>query len=149
MPQTLYQILDVTEAASEQEIKAAYRQAVLRHHPDKSAALGTPTDALKYQELQNAWQILKDPATRAAYNQQLALAAAQQQVFVSQTISLADMELPSEDSSEHSYTTCLQYPCRCGGAYWLDPHSIGATEDNALLPCDTCSLYVEVCKTCL
>ena len=94
-------------------------------------------------------QILKDPATRAAYNQQLALAAAQQQVFVSQTISLADMELPSEDSSEHSYATCLQYPCRCGGAYWLDPHSIGAIEDSALLPCDTCSLYVEVCKTCL
>ena len=57
MPQTLYQILDVTEAASDKEIKAAYRQAVLRHHPDKSAALGTPADALKYQELQNAWQV--------------------------------------------------------------------------------------------
>ncbi len=57
MPQTLYQVLDVPPAASEQEIRAAYRQAVLRLHPDKSAALGTTTDAVKYQELQTAWQV--------------------------------------------------------------------------------------------
>ena len=57
MPSTLYQILDVLPAASEQEIKAAYRQAVLRLHPDKSAAHRAPADTAKYQEVQRAWQV--------------------------------------------------------------------------------------------
>ena len=57
MPSTWYQILDVLPAAPEQEIRAAYRQAILRLHPDKSAAQGTPADTAKYQELQTAWQV--------------------------------------------------------------------------------------------
>ncbi len=57
MPPTFYQSLDVLPTASEQEIKAAYRQAVLRLHPDKSAAHGAPADTAKYQEVQRAWQV--------------------------------------------------------------------------------------------
>lgn len=57
MPSTFYQILNVLPAASEQEIRAAYRQAMLRLHPDKSAAQGTPADTAQYHELQTAWQV--------------------------------------------------------------------------------------------
>ncbi len=92
-------------------------------------------------------QVLKNPATRAAYNQQLALEAAQQQVFVSQTITLADMELATDEASDQSQAVELEYSCRCGGAYCLDSASMNATEDRVLVQCDTCSLHIEVCRT--
>jgi hypothetical protein len=56
----------VLPAASEQEIKAAYRQAVLRLHPDKSAAHGAPADTAKYQEVQRAWQVATSCSCAAA-----------------------------------------------------------------------------------
>ena len=184
MSQRFYEVLGVPADASDQEVKSAYRQAVLRLHPDKSAAHHSPMDAVKYQELQAAWQVtvsasmfhtsgceacchccwpaaaaielkkaakalqvLKDPAARAAYNQQLALEAAQQQVFISQAITLADMECQhstGDESLDQSHTVYHHYQCRCGGTYWLDPALLGAPDDIAVLQCDTCSLHIEV-----
>ena len=57
MPQTYYEVLGVTPEASDTDIKAAYRQAVLKLHPDKSAAVGIPVDCRDYQELQTAWTV--------------------------------------------------------------------------------------------
>lgn len=56
MSRTYYKVLGVTPEASDSEIKAAYRDAVLKLHPDKSAA-GTPADSTHYQELQTAWTV--------------------------------------------------------------------------------------------
>ena len=83
-----------------------------------------------------------------AYNQQLALAAAQQQVFVAQTIVLADMELvqlSSGDSTGASVSTVYQYPCRCGGAHWLDAMMLNDLQGRLIVQCDTCSSNIEVC----
>lgn len=143
MPPTLYQILDVLPAASEQEIKAAYRQAVLRLHPDKSAAHRAPADTAKYQEVQRAWQVLNDPILRAAYDQQLALEAAQQHVFPSQTVRFNDMEEAGFTGDPGDPDMLWEYPCRCGGVYLLDD-TTDVTRGSVLLPCDTCSLNIEV-----
>lgn len=93
-------------------------------------------------------QVLREPSTRMAYNQQLALSAVQQQVFVSQTVVLADMELVEishEDSTDASVSTAYQYSCRCGGAYWLDAVVVNDMHGGLLVQCDTCSLNIEVC----
>lgn len=82
-----------------------------------------------------------------AYDQQLALASAQQQGFVSQTVMLADMEhvkAPGEDSTHATVDTAYQYPCRCGGSYWLDDVVLNMSQGNVLVQCDTCSSNIEV-----
>ena len=56
MPQTYYEILDVAPNATEAEIRAAYRQAVLKIHPDKQSA-ARPADHDQYQEVQTAWMV--------------------------------------------------------------------------------------------
>lgn len=92
-------------------------------------------------------QALREPSSRMAYDQQLALAATQQQAFVSQTVMLADMELvkvSGEDSAHAKVDTAYQYPCRCGGSYWLDNLVLNMSQGNVLVQCDTCSSNIEV-----
>ena len=90
-------------------------------------------------------QVLRDPATREAYDQQLSLTAAKQQIFISHTIDLADMELGQvADSTQASSEIAYRYPCRCGGDYWLE--SMAAVEHgSAFAQCDTCSLNLVIC----
>ncbi|MDR0803906.1 MAG: molecular chaperone DnaJ [Rickettsiales bacterium] len=62
-----YEILGVSKNASESEIKSAYRKLVMKYHPDKN-----PGDAAaeeKFKEVNNAFDILKDPQKRSAYDQ--------------------------------------------------------------------------------
>lgn len=85
-----------------------------------------------------------------AYNQQLALAAVQQQMFVSQTVVLADMEIvqvSDGDSTDASVSTAYRYPCRCGGAYWFDATVMNDLQGSLLIQCDTCSSNTEVYLT--
>ncbi len=89
------------------------------------------------------FQVLSDPSLRAAYNQQLALEAAQQQVFPSQTIRFNDMEEAGVTGDPADPDMLWEYPCRCGGVYLLDD-STNVTRGSVLLPCDTCSLNIEV-----
>ena len=56
MPHTYYEVLGVSSNATEVEIRAAYRQAVLRLHPDKQSAAG-PANHDQYQEVQLAWTV--------------------------------------------------------------------------------------------
>jgi len=57
-----YKTLGVSSTASDEEIKKAYRKAVIIHHPDKGGA-----PAL-FQQVQEAWEVLQDPAKRKEYD---------------------------------------------------------------------------------
>ncbi|HEX7551862.1 MAG TPA: J domain-containing protein [Candidatus Methylomirabilis sp.] len=46
-----YAILEVSPRASPEEIKAAYKRAVARYHPDKVAHLGTEFQDLAHQKM--------------------------------------------------------------------------------------------------
>ena len=62
-----YEVLGIPRGASDAEIKAAYRKQVLKHHPDKNA--GDRAAEEKFKEINNAFDILKDPQKKAAYDQ--------------------------------------------------------------------------------
>lgn len=57
-----YDTLGVTKGASEEEIKRAYRKLAAKHHPDKGG------DTAKFQEIQNAYDILSNPQRRAEHD---------------------------------------------------------------------------------
>jgi len=61
-----YEILGVSKSASDAEIKAAYRKLVVKHHPDKNA--GDKASEEKFKEINNAFDVLKDPQKKAAYD---------------------------------------------------------------------------------
>lgn len=61
-----YRVLGVDAGASRQDIVRAYRRAVQGAHPDARPA--DPRAAARFRELTEAYDLLTDPARRAAYD---------------------------------------------------------------------------------
>ena len=62
----LYKILGVSEHASRDDIKKAYRELAKKHHPDRN-----PNDKVnenRFKEISEAYSILSDPEKRAKYD---------------------------------------------------------------------------------
>ncbi len=64
-----YRLLGVPRDASPEEIRRAYRQAALRLHPDKNVR---PGETELFININEAYEVLSDPARRAQYDQELA-----------------------------------------------------------------------------
>lgn len=62
-----YQILGVTKSASQEEIKKKYRKLAVKYHPDKNPE--NKQAEAKFQELSEAYEVLKDPEKRKKYDQ--------------------------------------------------------------------------------
>jgi curved DNA-binding protein len=61
-----YATLGVERGSSEDEIKRAFRKLARKHHPDVSKAADA---AERMQEINEAYDVLRDPEKRAAYDQ--------------------------------------------------------------------------------
>jgi len=61
-----YQIMGVSRDASQDEIKRAYRKLARKYHPDVSKE---PDPEVRFKEVGEAYEVLKDPKKRAAYDQ--------------------------------------------------------------------------------
>ena len=64
---TLYDTLSVPENATAEEIKRAYRKAVMRWHPDRNVGQEHAARAA-FLDVRNAYAILSDPAQRQVYD---------------------------------------------------------------------------------
>jgi hypothetical protein len=71
---TYYELLGVAASAAGEDVKSAFRKEIARYHPDKVHHLGPAFQGMastRAAELTNAYRILMDPASRAAYDASL------------------------------------------------------------------------------
>jgi len=61
-----YDILGVSKTADEKELKSAFRKLAKQHHPDANS--GDNAAEHKFKEINEAYEVLKDPQKRAAYD---------------------------------------------------------------------------------
>ena len=61
-----YKVLGVERTASADAIRKAYRRLAHKYHPDVSKE---PNAEARFKEMQEAYEVLKDPEKRAAYDQ--------------------------------------------------------------------------------
>lgn len=64
---TLYDLLNVRDDASDEEIKRAYRRAAMKAHPDRNVGREVHAHA-QFQEIKEAYAILSDPEQRRVYD---------------------------------------------------------------------------------
>lgn len=65
-PLDLYRTLELTQSASEADLKAAHRRLTKLHHPDRGG------DPATFVRVQQAYEFLKDGPRRARYDRLLA-----------------------------------------------------------------------------
>ncbi|MFB2553083.1 molecular chaperone DnaJ [Ensifer soli] len=66
MKRDLYETLGVSKTADEKELKSAFRKLAMQFHPDKNP--GDAEAERKFKEINEAYETLKDPQKRAAYD---------------------------------------------------------------------------------
>lgn len=65
MARDYYEVLGISRDATADEIQQAYRKLARRHHPDVSSSPGAED---RFKEINEAYQVLKDPQTRRRYD---------------------------------------------------------------------------------
>ncbi|MDQ0318337.1 molecular chaperone DnaJ [Pararhizobium capsulatum DSM 1112] len=66
MKRDLYETLGVAKTADEKELKSAFRKLAMKYHPDKNP--GDAESEKTFKEINEAYETLKDPQKRAAYD---------------------------------------------------------------------------------
>lgn len=61
-----YQVLGLTNNATDEEIKKAYRKLAMKHHPDRNA--GKKSSEEEFKKINEAYSILSDPYKRSEYD---------------------------------------------------------------------------------
>lgn len=130
-----YDILQVHREASQDDIKKSYQQLILKHHPDKSTQQGSSSaDLSVFLKIDEAYKVLKDPASRKEYDSKQFQSTARCQMIIHDTVDRSDF-LFDETNEVHYFV------CKCGGWYVLDEES---TEQEYIICCDECSLVIKV-----
>ncbi len=65
-----YEILGVPRSATFEDLKKAYRELALRHHPDRVPVEQKKAAEEKFKEISEAYAVLSDAQKRATYDQQ-------------------------------------------------------------------------------
>ena len=140
---------------SQQEIKQAYHQALLRYHPDKaSAAQVANRESPTIDRLTIAYKTLANQKARASYNRQLFLMArdlvgprplGDADAFKYHSgIEYIDLEDMAFDESRKKYYRT----CRCGrsAGFNVEEAQLEEHEEDGeiLLECHGCSLWLRV-----
>src|SRR6188474_3908060 len=66
MSQDYYELLGVNRTASADDLKKAFRKLAMQHHPDRNK--DDKEAETRFKNINHAYDILKDPEKRAAYD---------------------------------------------------------------------------------
>jgi DnaJ-class molecular chaperone len=163
---THYDVLQLPRNAdwsrlSKDEVKAAYRRALLLHHPDKAppaATLKDPGSSRPYQaptysidDIAIAYEVLVDPERRVAYNKTLNqgdVAGPREGDDGEQGTHPGVEVLDLEDLSFDEGKSIWSKSCRCGyeQGYILTESDLEKESQNGeiYIGCRGCSLFIKV-----
>ena len=63
-----YEILELNNTASQEEIAEAYRNLSLKYHPSKASPENQEVYELHFQKLAEAYEVLSDPTKKGIYD---------------------------------------------------------------------------------
>uniref|UniRef100_A0A5S6QSH2 J domain-containing protein n=1 Tax=Trichuris muris TaxID=70415 RepID=A0A5S6QSH2_TRIMR len=128
---SLYDALSCKSTSSARELKLAYRRALLLSHPDKAHA----ADSRLFQKVVQAWAVLRDPASRRAYDCWLR----EQELRRRCCLNSGECEI-TKLLDESAGRKTLSVDCNCGGSYLLSLADQQYGYDFVCVPCSNCSL---------
>lgn len=159
MIRTYYEILELTQEATENDIKKAYRRLAKQYHPDRNPGCKESED--NFKKVQEAYDVLSDATKRDRYDNPFTPPAKNgTDLFVSVTISL--------ESCIHTHTRTIHYnkykicsSCKgAGGKYSVCQicHGMGhflnpiSSNMHVKYECKSCRglghVMTEFCSTC-
>ncbi|KAL1283725.1 DnaJ [Trichinella pseudospiralis] len=132
---TFYDILNCSEDATFEELKAAYQCLLFQLHPDKCEKNYCSE---KYSRVLQAWNVLRNDASRRRYNCWLRENQLRDDsVCLFAQISISDVTNEWRNNS-------LVINCRCGGIFKVTDSDATFVCDSVLKSCSNCSLYLQV-----
>ncbi|RHZ76018.1 hypothetical protein Glove_208g49 [Diversispora epigaea] len=154
-----YDILEISENASIEEIKQKFQKLLLHHHPDKfqqfqqfqqksllKATTNNKSDEIsnvtnskvnddKINKILEAWHVLRDPESRKIYDNNLRAEKIKQDGIFNAEVDLDDMEY-NEDMKSYSVS------CRCDGLYIISEDDLD--QGASIIGCMNCSLKIKI-----
>ncbi|XP_010246711.1 PREDICTED: chaperone protein dnaJ 20, chloroplastic-like isoform X2 [Nelumbo nucifera] len=70
---SFYELLGISESGTFSEIKQAYKQLARKYHPDVSPPDRIDEYTRRFIQIQEAYEVLSDPSSRALYDRDLAM----------------------------------------------------------------------------
>ncbi|XP_008056526.1 dnaJ homolog subfamily C member 24 [Carlito syrichta] len=133
-----YSVLGADPSADVSELKQKYQKLILMHHPDKQRAEGpagaAERSAQRFLEVGRAWKVLGNAEARREYDLRRREDDLRNTGPVDAQVYLEEMSWNEDDHSFH-------LRCRCSGNYSV---SKAEAEEVHLIPCDSCSLIIEL-----
>ena len=153
-----YSILNLTTEATLSDIKQQYKLLALKYHPDRLVTAsesqqqdGEDTQQLKFIEIQQAYELLRDPKQKRQYDREYHLNKYNLEKQLVGNIS--DYILLSEMKYDQDEDVCT-HQCRCGGLYTIHMNDIinninendndGGIYKSFNINCKNCSLIIQV-----
>lgn len=129
--ENFYTLLGCEENASYDVIKKQYQDLIRRSHPDKTSS--STKDNETFIQINKAWQTLRDPVKRKAYDAQLLAEHCTNDFILYATLSLNEMSVEGDTYS---------YPCRCGSLYLVSKDDFINSKIDSYYQCSECSLGI-------
>nr|POE51508.1 diphthamide biosynthesis protein 4 [Quercus suber] len=134
------------------DVKFAYRQALLRHHPDKSSSHvrdSTTGSAVTVDEITLAYKTIADPVLRAKYDRILFPSLSQRDHAPDVRTHHTGLETVDLDSLDFDdQTQVWSRSCRCGDTkgFLLTERELETHVDEGeiVVGCKGCSLWLKV-----
>ena len=135
----VYEVLGVRDDASAEELRRAYQQLALQHHPDRARNGSAGTDSNEeFQRIQTAWELIRDPTERRRYDAERRSKALYDASIVYRTdeVDLGEMDYTEDDAGEGVW----KHACRCGETFVITEQQLCAGIDT--ISCRSCSLVL-------